>query len=94
MKPDFHDLADALEPECTTPRAKIYYTRQKLTSTIFAIMRNSDRAIRRFIFVEYNFVIDGSQHESLANRYLGRKFSATMHASTNHFNRWADNALR
>ena len=94
MKPDFLDLADVLEQECTTQRAKIYYTRQKLTSTVFVIMRNPNRAMRRFIFVEHNFVLDGSQHQRLANRYNGRKFSAMVHASKQHFHRWASNALR
>ena len=94
MKRDFLDLAYALERECTTPRAKIYYTRQKLTSTVFVITRNPNRAMRRFIFVEYNFVLDGSQHQRLANRYNGGKFSAMMHASKQHVYRWASNALR
>ena len=71
MKTGFFDLADALQSECTTSRGKIYYTRQKLTSTVFVIMRNPKRAMRRFIFVEYNFVIDGSQHERLANLIMG-----------------------
>lgn len=77
----------------TIEQIELYYTSPKVTNSAFDNMRATNSAMRRTVFAEDIYVVEGMQQGRRTPAYDGGKSSAMMDGPTYHFHKWVAHKL-